>query len=74
MTIAVDAAAPCPPTITFRRPALMWWPIFTPRKPRLPPDLSREQLEDAGIPLERAGFGRSADVSRLAITLLESQR
>ncbi|KQX35682.1 hypothetical protein ASD04_12945 [Devosia sp. Root436] len=74
MTVAVDATAPNPSTILFRRPALMWWPIaFTP-EPRLPPGLSREQLQDAGIPLERAGFGRSADVSGLAITILESQR
>jgi hypothetical protein len=75
MTIALDAAAPCPPTIVFRRPALMWWPIaFCSDKPRVPPGLSRAQLQDAGIPLEHAGYGRSADVSGLTITLLESQR
>ena len=75
MTIALDAAAPCPSITIFRRPALMWWPIaFSSDKPRLPPDLSRAQLQDAGIPFERAGYGRGADVSGLAITMLESQR
>lgn len=68
-----DAAARHPSTTIFRRPALMWWPIAF-DKPRVPPDLSREQLLDAGIPLELAGRGRSADVSALTITLLESQR
>lgn len=75
MTVAVDDAAPCPSITIFRRPALMWWPIgFTAGKPRLPPGLSRAQLEDAGIALELAGYGRSADVPALTITLLESQR
>lgn len=75
MTFALDAAAPCPSITTFRRPALMWWPIvFSSDKPRVPPGLSRAQLQDAGIPLERAGYGRSADVSGLTITMLESQR
>ena len=75
MTLASNALASNPLTVTFRRPALMWWPIaWTTGKSRLPPDLSRAQLQDAGIPLECAGFGRSADVSSLAITLLESQR
>ena len=75
MTIALDAAAPCPSITIFRRPALMWWPItFSSDKPRVPPGLSRAQLQDAGIPLERAGYGCSADVSGLTITVLESQR
>ncbi|HTM76490.1 MAG TPA: hypothetical protein VL133_02530 [Devosia sp.] len=75
MTVAPDAAAPHPSTTVFRRPALMWWPIaFAPDKPRLPPGLSQAQLLDAGIPLERAGYGRSADVSALTITMLEAQR
>jgi hypothetical protein len=74
MTDAVDAAIPYPPVIAFRRPALMWWPItFAPSEPRLR-DLSRAQLLDAGIPLELAGRGRSADVSALTITMLESLR
>ena len=75
MTVAVDDAAPCPSITIFRRPALMWWPIaFSSDKPRVPPGLSRAQLEDAGIALELAGYGRSADVPALTITLLESQR
>lgn len=75
MTFALDAAAPCPSITIFRRPALMWWPIaFSSDKPRVPPGLSRAQLQDAGIPLERAGYGRSADISGLTITMLESQR
>jgi len=74
MTVAADAAAPRPSTTIFRRPALMWWPItFASDEPRLR-DLSRAQLLDAGIPLDLAGRGRSADVSALAITMLESQR
>lgn len=74
MTVTADAAAPRPSTTIFRRPALMWWPIFASDKPRVPPDLSRAQLLDAGIPLDLAGHGRSADVSALTITMLESQR
>ena len=75
MTVTLDPDAPCRPVTVFRRPALMWWPAgFFSGKPRVPPDLCRAQLEDAGIPLEKAGFGRSADVSGLTITLLESQR
>jgi len=74
MTDTVAAAAPHPSIAAFRRPALMWWPItFASDEPRLR-DLSRAQLLDAGIPLDLAGRGRSADVSALAITMLESQR
>jgi hypothetical protein len=75
MTLVLDSAEPCPSITVFRRPALMWWPIaFGSGKPRLPPGLSRAQLQDAGIDLELAGFGRGADVPGLTITMLESQR
>ena len=75
MTVTLDPDAPCRPVTVFRRPALMWWPAgFFSGKPRVPSDLCRAQLEDAGIPLDLACRGPSADVSGLAITTLESQR
>jgi hypothetical protein len=48
--------------------------VFARRRLRVPRNLSRAQLQDAGIAWELAGYGRGADVDMLTISILESQR
>ena len=74
MTVAVDDAAPCPSITIFRRPALMWWPIgFTAGKPRLPPGLSRAQLDCGCLDEAEAALDRARSLGAGGMPLLQQQ-